>query len=322
MKHHILQLDADDSLNLISKLPDVYGEPFADPSALPTLLLSQFVSQSVKVCLSGDGADELFAGYGRYYNFKPLNTWYRWINIPSYLQNPLHDFIIAVNHHPFFINHAKLFNWPEFSRLPSIVENLASITSADSLAEYGGFSNAKWGPTSLFSSSKSVVTNPSLGNFNIKDTYSHTLSLMQHDVSFYLPDDILFKTDSSSMFFGLEVRSPFLDSNVVDEAFKLQYGSNPYLKTNKNVLKEILLNYLPDYDLKAKRGFGIPLADWLRGPLRVWCQSLLNSPFIFSLGMDHRWILFIWNQHSLGTKSHAQPLWNLVMLLYWLENNV
>ena len=323
MNHHILQLNPNSSLNLISKLPDVYGEPFADPSALPTLLLSQYVSQSVKVCLTGDGADELFAGYGRYYNSKPYDAWLCWNRLPTYLKCPLRNILQYLNHNPALIASSQLFDHSVLARLPSIIESLSSLTTANSLSDYARISNTRSGPSSLLGTSASVAYNSSIGHFPASGSSSLLSLLMQHDISFYLPDDILFKTDSSSMYFGLETRAPFLDSNVALEAARIHFGSDPNLKLQKNVLKKILLKYLPDFDISpTKKGFGIPLADWLRGPLRGWCYELLHSKHIDSFGIDRNWLFFIWNQHLQGTKNWAQSLWNIFMLLYWIECNV
>lgn len=152
--------------------------------------------------------------------------------------------------------------------------------------------------------------------------------MMIYDALHYLPNDILTKVDRASMAIGFETRAPFLDHRVIEAAWRLEMNlkinSKNILNANKWVLREILYKYVPKKLIdRPKAGFAIPLADWLRGPLKIWAGDLLSKDNLIKYGhFKPDQISFLWQDHLSGTKDNSSKLWPIIMWQSWLEKNI
>lgn len=306
---------------LIPLLPDFYDEPFADSSQIPTLLLSKLTRQNVTVALSGDGGDELFAGYDRYYWMARLQ---KAVNLrPAMLQRWLHKLP------------ERLPRQMVFSALQSIPNGTRLIPRLDGWYHLLRMMSHAWDYKYLYHTTPMTVcayrdtallrseVEPTsiLDDESIRDVTLNILQWMLYmDQQTYLPDDILQKVDRASMAFSLEARVPLLDHRLVEFAWrvpahlKLQHGRG------KIIMRELLARFIPrELIERPKRGFSIPLSEWLKGDLRAWAESLIESPaaceesLLLPEGVRATWRNFLTGQaeHTLTT------VWNLLMYLQW-----
>lgn len=293
-KHTEFIVTPKDALSVIPALPWIYDEPFADPSQIPTILLSRLASQFVKVSLSGDGGDELFGGYSRYDDITRLLS--RLERVPK--------FIRSVG--------GSLF-------LSGSYRQALSELDIDS---FYAFSNKQWK-----NHSNLVIKDSSLKKTQTKISKLIRCpqeKMMYADSLGYLPNDILVKVDRASMSCGLETRAPLLDHRVIEYAWSLPYSIKAYSGTPKWPLKQVLYKYVPNNLIdRPKMGFGIPLGDWLRGPLRKWAEDLLDESKIKQQGFfEAAPILKEWELHISGKKDRHYGLWTILMFQAWLEQNI
>ncbi len=282
-----------DALRIIPSLPLVYDEPFADPSQIPTILLSQLAGRFVKVSLSGDGGDELFAGYRRYQDISTLLE--RLKKIPK----------------PLRVAGGKLF-------LHDAYRGPLSNLEPDSFYE---FSNKQWkGYPDLVLGNKINSTNKQVIPKSIINLQER---MMYADTIDYLPNDILVKVDRAAMSCGLETRVPLLDHRIVEFSWSLPHSIKAHSGIPKWPLKQVLYKYVPRELIdRPKMGFGIPLANWLRGPLREWAESLLDEGKLRQQGFfDPVPITKEWKLHLSGKKDRHYGIWTILMFQAWLENN-
>ncbi len=277
--HDELYITAAEALALVPEMPRIYDEPFADSSSLPTYLVSRLARRSATVALSGDGGDELFAGYHHHFLGARLERRVR--AIPAPLRPILGRALRAIP------------RTRAFGR--ALVEN-------DPIATYlRGMSSG----TSSGAHSSSIATTPSLTPIE---------AIMLHDFRTYLADDILVKVDRASMAVSLEVRTPFLDHRVVEFAWSLPLAMKIRDDRGKWILKTLLRKYLPDHLIdREKQGFGLPLAQWLRGPLRAWSEELLAKP---EEPFDATRVRDLWRRHLAG-ENHERELWTVMMFEAW-----
>jgi len=291
-EHTELYVSADDALKVIPDLPTIYDEPFADPSQIPTVLLSRLTREHVKVALSGDGGDELFCGYLRYPNV--ARTWARIDKIPRSARAVL----------------ARV--------APSPVAREAFSAARDVDAFYG-FTNAQWkGHSKLVANQRpqrAVAVPPAI----VADARER---MMYSDACDYLPDDILVKVDRAAMAASLETRVPLLDHRVVEFAWQLPLDMKLRDGVGKWPLKEILYRYVPREIVdRPKMGFGVPIEHWLRGPLRGWAQDLLSATRLKSEGFfDAAAVAAEWSMHSSGRRDRHYGLWTVLMFQAWLAS--
>ena len=318
--HTELYFSPKTAMEVIPKLPTIHDEPFSDNSQIPSFLLSQLAKKQIRVALSGDGGDELFCGYNRY---KSTNSWSKKFNlIPKKLRTVL-------------ANSIKLISQDNIDRLSNLLPNLNIITSqgykiksinaleANTLSDLYYVLLSHWqNPTEAVIGSREPGTfltkfQPKLPNFN-----NHQI-MMALDQITYLPNDILVKVDRTSMASSIETRVPFLDHRLIEYSWKIPYSLKFRNGKTKWILRKILKNYVPEnLTERPKMGFGIPLDDWLRGPLRDWAESLLNEKKLSQEGyFDPKLIREKWDDYISNKNKSYHDLWNVLMFQSWRDEN-
>ena len=301
-------------LELATEIPHVYCEPFADDSQLPTLALARLARQHVTVCLSGDGGDELFHGYGRYE--KSLRRWQQIRRFPT-IGTALGCGINTLS---------ALLQW-----MP------ASSLQRRWLSRLGKARN-QW-----LSENLAAVYRHRMSRFKMPDLYlSHPeatreffddvgqMAALKDDVSWlsyldlqtYLPDDLLVKVDRAAMAFGLETRMPLLDHRVVEFAARLPAGLKQLGGRSKWPLRAILEQRVPRALTERKKmGFSTPMNRWLRGPLREWAEELLAENRLNGDGFfQAAEVRHLWEEHQQGRRNRALMLWTILMFQAWYES--
>jgi len=325
-EHTELYVTWEHALDLIPRLPSLYDEPFADPSQLPTYLVSALAREQVTVVLTGDGGDEMFAGYGRY--LRGLRNWSRVRGLPSVarrgLASGLRSFselgwqtLGAGRTAPSELRTRKL---PKWRRFPAKFEKRARQIDGDSALELldSGMGHIA-DPSRLVIGADAGIAMPTgLYGEGIADPLK---SMVAMDAAQYLVDDILVKVDRASMAEGLEVRSPFLDHRVLDFAWSLP---NDYLtegESGKRVLKALLARYVPtELTERPKQGFGVPIESWLRGPLFEWADELMSADRLRAEGIfDVEGVGQAWRQHVSGWRNRDTLLWSILMFESWYD---
>lgn len=304
--HTELYVTSRDALDVVPELPDCYDEPFADSSQIPTMLLSRLARGSVTVALSGDGGDEVFGGYKRYYRADVLRRRLGWA--PAALRRGAA---------------AALRAWPAGSRHAAYRRGRAAdhLAAVDEVALYRSLVCYVNDPAAL------VLAATEPRGILWDSAVAQDIPDFMERVGFFdsvtsLPDQMLTKVDRASMAAGLEVRVPLLDHRVVELAWRLppsvKFGGR---HENKRLLRAILYKYVPRRLVdRRKRGFGVPVADWLRGPLKDWAEAQLDSRRLFEEGFFHADTLrAIWAEHLSGAGDWQRVLWRVLMFQAWLE---
>jgi len=321
LKNNLLILNENKMLEIIPKINQIYDEPFADSSQIPTFLLSQFASQYSKVSLSGDGGDEIFGGYNRY--FLTSNIWKIATLIPYNLRNFLFRLIESMSptFFNFFEKNINLF-LPENKKLIFLSEKLKKLSSKiigkkDKEELYMSFLS-EWNLDKISDNLISINYIDSF-KFNYINDKTFEENMMFFDTKTYLPDDILTKVDRASMSVGLEVRAPFLSKEILKLSYSLNIDQKIKNNSGKVLLKQILKTYLPDELMNyPKQGFGVPLSSWLKGPLKEWAiENISTTKIINQNYFDHSKVLFFFNEHCKGNKNYASKLWPIIIFCDW-----
>jgi len=308
---------------VIPKLAEIYDEPFADSSQLPTYLVSTLARKYVTVALSGDGGDEIFGGYNRYVWLQRTWTATGWI--PRVMRRGSAKLMGSVSvgtWDSLYKTASPLLPEAFKHRLPGEkVHKLAGVLdAADPRAMYLGL-------TSHWNEPDSVVVGgsepPSMTRNGATPGTSAGLveEMMYLDAMGYLPDDILVKVDRASMAVGLEARVPMLDHRVVEFACRLPLAMKIRDGRGKWILRQVLYRHVPAQMVeRPKMGFGIPLHDWLRGPLREWAEVLLDASRLRKEGfIDPTAVQQKWAEHLSGQRDWGHHLWDVLMFQAWLE---
>ena len=317
--HTELYLSAQQALDVIPKLPDLYSEPFADSSQIPTHLVATMARQHVTVALSGDGGDELFGGYTRYVwaprIWKPLGR------IPSHLRRGLGAYIRRLPVSRWDAIGAALPASARIARLGDKAHKLAHrLTRVNDIHDLYRTMVMTWQPDAQVAVNARPLRTLDLA------VAGRTLADVEHrmmlwDALTYLPDDILHKVDRASMGVSLEARAPFLDHRVAELAWRMPVRLKIRGGQGKWVLRQLLDRYVPrELIERPKMGFGVPIDEWLRKPLRAWAEDLLSEPRLRAEGyLDPTPIRQKWAEHLSGTRNWHQELWSVLMFQAWLD---
>lgn len=317
--HSTFVLSAAKALELIGRLPEVYDEPFADASQLPTLLLAEVTRRAVRIAFGGDGGDELFGGYARYGWTE--TAWSKLRSIPAPVRRSV-------------ANGLRLISPAGWDRVASLVPQrvrkglsgdricrIAALLPAATVAElYDNFlSSGKSGPPLLLGEVPAVP--PHWSGYPELPTLVETL--MYRDAVDYLPDDGVVKVDRATMSVSLDARVPMLDSGVLAFAWSLPLSLKRSAGVDKITLRRLAHRYVPAELLeRPKTGFGVPLGPWLRGPLRGWAEDLLSTPSLSAAGLSAEPIRRAWKAHLEGAENHHYLLWNVLMYQAWRSHRL
>jgi asparagine synthase (glutamine-hydrolysing) len=295
--HHARKMTSGDALSVLEKVTSAYTEPLGDPSVFPTTFVSQFAREHVTVCLTGDGADELFFGYGRYARYQFLEQSFQ----KSSLIKSLGSMGIKI---PGLISMLG----PRGARLRGLIESNSPLETYLPLVGFQHISQA-------IASFPITLGSGISGEYLNLDVRESSLNWMREfDVDTYLTDDILVKVDRAAMASSLETRAPFLDSRVVEIAQSL--GRNGLVNPlQKSILKTTIGKYAPNVDFdRKKQGFGAPLGDWFRNSLEDWGTSVIDDTDWESLGLIDEVIRNLWFGLQNGQKKDATFEWLILSL--------
>jgi asparagine synthase (glutamine-hydrolysing) len=313
--HHEERLSANLAANLVSEIGSWMDEPFSDPSLVPTYLLSRFTRKHVTVALGGDGGDELFAGY-------PMYRGHRWAENYSKIPRALRSGIIE----------------PLVGMLPVKTKNLSFDYKATRF-----ITGAKYDPVarhhiwfgSFNPREQELLLTPDVLRNTDADIYRDARTMMSEcdstdvveqmqslDTRLYLAEDILTKVDRASMAVSLEVRAPFLDPRVAEFAASLPPSYKLRGRKTKYILKRAIKDYLPPFvTRRGKKGFGVPVAEWLKGKLRPLARDLLSPDRVRKAGVfNPEYVTKLQDEHERGVANHRKLLWTLLMFELWHES--
>lgn len=321
--HTELYVTPQQAMDVIPRLPVLYDEPFAAPSQIPTFLIAELARRHVIVSLSGDGGDELFAGYNRY--LWGQDIWRKTSFLPGWLKRSLATPLTALSP----LTWDKLF----WTLRPVLPKRVQYQSPGDKLQKLAGILNANskeslyldlishWkSPTSVVLGGSELLFRtdsqwPQLPDFAQQMMYLDTIS--------YLPDEVLAKVDRATMGVSLEARVPMLDHRVVEFAWKVPLSMKIRDGQGKWLLRQVLYKYVPQQLIeRPKKGFSVPIDSWLRGPLRDWAEELLNENRLRQEGFfDPAPIREKWAEHLSGKRNWQYLLWDVLMFQAWLQEN-
>ena len=314
--HNVLYFSSKDIIKHFDKIPEIYDEPFADSSQMPTSLISEYAKKSASVILSGDGGDELFGGYNRYVEaIKRSST-------QSDFKNKLKNQVIQL-----------------MERIPGSIQNkignLFSISNIEDKIKNYNKNYSKKKPEEIyikllaqFIELKNILNDEQLKDISDFDKFNYSIKnveekFMYFDTMNYLPEDILTKVDRASMHYSLEVRVPLLDYRIVEFAWTLPIKYKIKGNKQKVILKDILKKNIPTNLIKKdKMGFGIPVDKWLRTILLDKANYYLSSQQLDKYKMfNSDSVTKIWNNHKNNIENNGSKLWNIIIFQQWLEYN-
>ena len=318
--HHTpFTVTAKDALDVIPLLPKMYDEPFGDSSQIPTYLVSKLARKSVTVAVSGDGGDELFGGYTRH--IWSQRIWSAQRFLPGWVRSRVGAAIAArppAEWDQFFRRRASIM--PE-TRIAGIrMHKLAAVLDVPSPRRMYALLTSHWLPEDGVLRQKAPLPHPVLEPPAALDG-DVTGAMMFSDLVGYLPDDILTKVDRATMAVSLEAREPLLDHRLIAFAWRLPRKMKIHGNRGKWILRRLLARYIPlDLVTGPKAGFGVPLGDWLRGPLREWAETLLSETRLRQDGIfDPAIIRSRWQEHLEGRRPWEYHLWDVLMFQAWRD---
>jgi len=322
--HHTeLYVTPEQARGVIPRLPQIYCEPFADASQVPTFLVCELARRHVTVALSGDAGDELFGGYNRYLLAQRIWGWLSTVPLPlrrlsvgALLAMPTTGWDRLLT--------ALRFALPRMLRVPNPgdkVHKLAAVLAQEDLDSVYRRLVSQWpSPGALVPGGTEPVT-PLVRPVGLEGLRRPLERMTYLDLVGYLPDDILVKVDRAAMAVSLETRVPLLDHRVVEFAWRVPVGQKVRAGRGKHLLRQVLERYVPRslFD-RPKMGFGVPIDQWLRGPLREWAEHLLDPAVLRRQGFFAvEPVTRAWSEHLDGTRSNQYPLWVVLMFQAWLE---
>jgi asparagine synthase (glutamine-hydrolysing) len=319
-EHTELYVSPKDAMDVIPLLPKIYDEPFSDSSQIPTFLVAQLAKKQVTVSLSGDAGDELFGGYNRY--LLTQNTWDKISKIPMPLRNMVAKSLLSIDVEKIdsVYNLTKIFVPKKYqlSNFGHKAHKAAGVlNSMDISTLYQGLIT-HWNPESIING---LNEENQKHKFNIDKSISNIENMMLWDFQTYLPDDILVKVDRAAMSTSLETRVPFLDHRIIEFAMNLEIGQKIKNGTGKWLLREVLFRYVPKNLIeRPKKGFGIPLDQWLRGPLKDWVYETLSESNLKKHGLLNIQEINRKVEEHMSRKYNWQYLiWDVLMFQSWFN---
>ena len=321
--HSEVIVTSQQAMGVIPKLPSIFDEPFSDSSQIPTFLVSKLARNSVTVSLSGDGGDELFAGYNRHIWGDKI--WSKASVFPEKLRYLLSQGLTTFHQEKwnkcFDLLNPLLPNRFRLKDPGRHFHDLAKYIYAGTPEEFYSSIVSHWtNADDLLIDSPTISS--SLTKAKCSSYPSFTEWMMANDLATYLPDDILTKVDRSSMAVSLEARVPLLDHRVFEFAWSLPLSWKLQGTTGKRILRDVLNRYVPAKLVeRPKMGFGVPIEHWLRNDLRDWAEDLLDADKIRNQGfLDPKPIRQKWDEHLSGRTNWQYHLWDVLMWQAWLEN--
>ena len=308
--HTEINLSPRSALDIVPRLPTVYDEPFADPSQLPTVAISEVARSGVTVCLSGDGGDEVFGGYNRYVQGR--RAWDLLRHVPLPARRAAGRAVLAAP--PFLAN--RLLP-------PAKAQKLAAFLASGSAGEVYRTLVSAWDePDAVVVNGREPVGGPAGGRLP-GGLNGIAEQMMFLDTQSALPDEMLAKVDRASMSVALEVRVPLLDPRAMELAWSLPLHMRFRDGKGKWLLRQVLHRYVPrELVERPKIGFDPPIAEWLRGPLRPWASDLLEPSRLWREGyLRPEPVGRCWNEHLSGARNWDYRLWGVLMFQAWLEQH-
>lgn len=317
--HHVFRLDSDTCLDTAIKMSGILDEPFGDSSCIPAYLISREAARHVKVCLSGDGGDELFAGYNRYHFGKSIDR------LNKYTPHTLRKFVFGNNNITSFIKliSNRILTQRHIQGMTGIdkdidtkIDKVFRCLCTGSSAELYLSLLTYWHESPLNHCASGQSATAELPDFSI----NFINSAMLYDLASYLPSDNLFKVDRTAMANSLEVRLPLLDPRMIEFTTSLDDTYKWRSSQRKWLLRQIIYKYMPaELVERPKMGFSVPLKDWLRKELYSWANSLLSRDILIETGLNSEVVNKYWKEHLTGNKDHANSIWTLLMYITWYK---
>ena len=321
--HTELYVTPQQAMEVIPKLPAMYDEPFSDSSQIPTFLLAQLARSQVTVALSGDGGDELFAGYTRYVFGKQL--WSKLSRLPPPIRRSIAAAVKTLS-----VERWNAIAKPLLAVAPrryrvglagDKIHKLADVLTHSTLDSLYRDLVSHWKPplAIVLADSEPATMLDGADNLAIDDPVARMMLL---DLVTYLPDDILAKVDRAAMSVSLETRIPLLDHRVVEFASRIPLADNLNRDGAKGILRNVLYRYVPRALVdRPKMGFAVPIDSWLRGPLQQWADELLDPARLRREGyLKPDLIQQHWQDHKSGRRNLHYPLWDVLMFQSWLQS--
>jgi asparagine synthase (glutamine-hydrolysing) len=316
--HTELTVTSREALEVIPRLPEYYDEPFSDSSQIPTYLISAMTRRHVTVALSGDGGDELFGGYSRYQLARRF--WRTLSLLPRPVRQTFAHGLRAIPPDRWSRLFSALPDRLRPAQAGDKLHKLASVLALDDAEALYRRLVTHWEPGTVIP----AVDEPKgiLWDTKVAQEFPGMLERMQFlDLVTYLPDDILTKLDRASMAVALEARVPLIDHRIVEFAWRIPRHMLIRNGLGKWPLRQVLYRHVPrELVERPKMGFGIPLGEWLRGPLREWANDLLSPTRLRNTGLfDPAQVHLHWDQHVRGLHNHQYLLWDVLMFEAWSE---
>lgn len=318
--HRDMVVTSEMALKLIPDLPFVYDEPLADTSALPTLIVSRLARNSVKVVLTGDGGDEFFVGYQSYLGDDWLPRWQRALRLPKAVRRSAARLLSGVTPRlAQLVARALGRSAGIHLRRPVAVQCdlVGALLNCDSVGEYWRTRYARWRRPPMRCHYSYGLTG--IETVQMLEGFGTIRMMMAIDATEVLPGDLLVKVDRAAMSVGLETRAPMLDPRVIAAAARVPCALNIASGAGKQVLRRILRRHAGHLHANIpKKGFTVPMRDWLRGPLRDWASDLLSpNSLAMSPEIERAPVLACWNAHLAGEYDGTSALWTVLTWQAW-----
>ncbi len=322
-EHTELYVTPEDALAVIPRLPILYDEPFADQSQIPTYLVSALARREVTVALSGDGGDELFAGYTHY--DRCLRKWHTWSHQPLAWRRIQTRLAKMLGQRVWYFCKPRHPNRPaspaRWQRFIIKGEKHIDLMPATDLLDLFVRMQTRCSHSDEFVIDARPTTILLTDRARWARVNEPLQEMMFLDFTNFMVDDILVKVDRASMAVSLEIRSPLLDQRVVEFAWRLPLSLRVGPDGSKRVLRHLLARYVPSHlTERPKAGFNTPVGDWICGPLRDWAEQLLGEQRLRQEGFLHpQAVRRVWEQHLAGWRRHQGILWSILMFQAWRE---